>query len=147
MKSLNLFLIILLVAAGTFTSTQAQPSASDNTTTAIQADNPNHNYALLVRNFNHLKAAIKTVAMLTEEGRTVTHFEVVLCGKKITQINENRDLVKKAQRTGITVTACGMSMNKFSMKKADLPDGVRVVKNGLIHIFDLQEQGYKTITL
>lgn len=85
--------------------------------------------------------------MLTKEGRTVEHFEVVLCGKKITQINKNRDLIKKAQKTGITVTACGMSMNKFSMTKSDLPDSVRVVKNGLIRIYDLQEQGYKTITL
>lgn len=146
MKSLNLFLVTLSIVSATFISVQAQSPVSEKTT-AMQTDNPNPNYALLVRNYNHLKAAIKTVDMLTKEGRTVEHFEVVLCGKKITQINKNRDLIKKAQKTGITVTACGMSMNKFSMTKSDLPDSVRVVKNGLIRIYDLQEQGYKTITL
>lgn len=144
MKFFKLLLLTLFLFSGTV-QTKAQPTSEK--TVATQAEKQSNSYALLIRNYNHLQAAIKTVNMLTEEGRTIDDFEVVLCGKKIAEINDNQDLLKKAQQKDITVTACGMSMNKFSVKKSDLPDGVRVVKNGLIRIFDLQEQGYKTITL
>lgn len=105
-------------------------------------------YAMLVRNFNHLNAAIKTVRMMEEDdANSIHHFEVVICGKIVTEFNDNADLIDDATQAGIKLSACGMSLNKFSITEGELPQGVGVVPNGLIRIFDLQEQGYKTITL
>jgi len=105
-------------------------------------------YAILIRKMNHLNAALKTVRMMEEDDdNAINNFEVVICGKGVTQLNDNTDLVNKATQSGITLSACGMSLNKFSISKDELPQGVGVVGNGLIRIFDLQEQGYKTITL
>jgi intracellular sulfur oxidation DsrE/DsrF family protein len=148
MKIYNLLLLILFLLAGTFISAQAQPASSENNTKAIQSVEQNNNYALLVRNYNHLRAAVKTIDMMTEENpNAVGKFEVVICGKKITKINKHQPLINEAKQKGITITACGMSMNKFSMDKKELPKGVGVEPNGLIRIFKLQEKGYKTITL
>lgn len=106
------------------------------------------NYAMLIRNINHLNAAIKTVNMLTEKNReAVDQFEVVICGKTVTKLKTNADLINKAKQSGITLSVCGMSMNKFSITKEDLSNQVGIVPNGLIRIFELQEQGYYTITL
>ncbi|NGP87663.1 DsrE family protein [Fodinibius halophilus] len=148
MKTYNLLLLTLFLLTGTFIPSQAQPSAYENTIAAIQSDKKNNNYALLVRNYNHLKAAVKTVEMMTEDNpNTVNKFEVIICGKKITDIQKHQPLIKRAKQKGITLTACGMSMNKFSMDKEELPKGIGVVPNGLIRIFKLQDDGYKTITL
>lgn len=148
MRTLKILITALFLITGIFIQTKAQSSASPEVTLSAQiTDQQTDSYALLVRNYNHLQAAVKTVDMLNDYDRNIENFEVVLCGKKITQINSNKDLINEAQQKGITVTACGMSMNKFSMDKSALPDGVQVVPNGLIRIFDLQEKGYKTITL
>jgi intracellular sulfur oxidation DsrE/DsrF family protein len=148
MKTYKLLFLTLFLLAGTFISTQAQPSTTENKTSAIQSDEQSNNYALLVRNYNHLRAAVKTVDMMTEDDpNAVNKFEVVICGKKITNINKHKSLINEAKQKGITLTACGMSMNNFSMDKEELPEGVGVEPNGLIRIFELQEKGYKTITL
>jgi len=106
------------------------------------------NYAILIRKINHLNAALKTVSMMEkEDDNAINRFEVVICGKSVTQLNNNTDLVSKATQAGITLSACGMSLNKFSISKDELPEGIGVVANGLIRIFELQEEGYKTITL
>jgi intracellular sulfur oxidation DsrE/DsrF family protein len=147
MKFYNLLFLTLFLLTGTVISTQAQPSVENNTV-AIQSDKQSNNYALLVRNYNHLRAAIKTVEMMTEDDPNgVNKFEIVICGKRITNINNHKSLINEAKQKGITLTACGMSMNKFSMDKEELPEGVGVEPNGLIRIFELQEKGYKTITL
>lgn len=147
MKTLNLFLLTLFLFTATFIQTHAQPSSPTDFQTT-QLDTEGNDYALLIRNFNHLQAAIKTVDMMTEDDpNAVNNFEVIICGKKLTDINDYKSLVKKAQNKGLTLTACGMTMDNFSMDKEDLPDGVQVEANGLIRIFELQEQGYKTITL
>lgn len=148
MKTYKLLFLTLFLLAGTFISTQAQPSTTENKTSAIQSDEQSNNYALLVRNYNHLRAAVKTVEMMTEDDpNAVNKFEVVICGKTITNINKHKSLINEAKQKGITLTACGMSMNNFSMDKEELPEGVGVKPNGLIRIFELQEKGYKTITL
>lgn len=85
--------------------------------------------------------------MLEDDARAVDHFEVVICGKSVTKLNNYTDLIDRATGSGITLSVCGMSLNKFSVEKDALPQGVDVVPNGLIRIFDLQEKGYKTITL
>lgn len=113
--------------------------------------NPEHgidNYAMLIRNINHLNPAIKTVEMLQQDsGTTPQNFEVVICGKAVKDLKPNADLLKKAENHGITLSVCGMSLTKFSITEDQLPEYIKVVPNGLIRIFELQKKGYLTITL
>ncbi|WP_372639271.1 DsrE family protein [Fodinibius sp.] len=135
------FLLSVIIVPGV-SSQPVEPNGQTRIHPGTEQD-----YAMLVRNYNHLRAAVKTVDMLSDDNHNIGNFEVILCGNKITQINSNEDLINEAQQKGITITACGMSMNKFSIDESELPDGVQVVQNGLIRIFDLQEKGYQTITL
>lgn len=124
----------------------SQPANSDKEN--LSESDSEQDYAILIRKVNHLNAAIKTVHMMEDDDDSaVNRFEVVICGEGVVQLNNNPDLVDKATQAGITLSACGMSLNKFSISRDELPQGIRVVGNGLIRIFDLQEQGYKTITL
>lgn len=103
---------------------------------------------MLIRNMNHLNAAIKTVQMLEEDGqKSVANFEVVICGKEVKNLRKHSDLICSAKEHNIRLSACGMSMEKFSVKNSALPAGVDIVPNGLIRIFELQENGYQTVTL
>lgn len=148
MNIFRISFLTLFLFTGILIQTQAQSSTSENIPGAMQPDKQSNNYALLVRNFNHLKAAVKTVDMMTEdEPNAVNNFEVVICGNKITTISEHQALIEEALNKEITLTACGMSMNKFSMGNEELPEGVEVVPNGLIRIFELQDKGYKIITM
>ncbi len=145
MQYIKLLFLTLFMFTGALSQAPAQPLSESN---SPNIEKESENYALLIRNFNHLKAAVATIETMTEDNtNAVDNFEVVICGKQLTDINEHKSLVKKAQRKGLTLTACGMTMDNFSMAKEDLPDGVQVEPNGLIRIFELQEQGYKTITL
>lgn len=123
----------------------SQPAENDNQP-QIQPKQ-GQDYAMLIRKMNHLKAALKTVHMMDEDDNAVNRFEVVICGKVVKQLNDSKNIIGKATQAGITLTACGMSLNKFSIEENELPKDIKVVPNGLIRIFELQEQGYKTITL
>jgi intracellular sulfur oxidation DsrE/DsrF family protein len=145
MISLKKILSVVLLSIFLIPSAYSQPVESKKQT-QIQSKE-SHDYALLVRKVNHLKAALKTVTMMKDDGKTINHFEVVMCGKGVTQLNDNTDLISKATQSGITLSACGMSLNKFAIEEDELPKGVGIVPNGLIRIFDLQQQGYQTIAL
>lgn len=109
--------------------------------------NEGQDYAMLIRNMNHLNAAIKTVQMLEGDGQTADQFEVVVCGKSVTKLSDHTDLIDRAAGAGITLSACGMSLNKFSVEKEELPQEVNIVPNGLLRMFDLKEKGYNTLAL
>lgn len=136
----------LLLSAIIVPPIYGQPAEPDGET-KLQP-NAEHSYAMLIRNMNHLNAALKTAGMLKKDGGNgIDHFEVVICGKSVTQLNDHAGLIDDAVQAGITLTACGMSLNKFSVSEDELPQGVGVVPNGLIRIFHLQKKGYQTVTL
>ncbi|NDI98953.1 hypothetical protein GWA97_07690 [Flavobacterium sp. LaA7.5] len=106
-------------------------------------------YAMLVRNAEHLKASVKTATGLIKENPQLD-FQIVVCGelvKSLVNDNELRQLMDKAKNGGIKILACGLSMDKFNITGKDLPSSVMVTQNGLVYIFGLQKNGYKTITL
>lgn len=140
-RILTAFLLSIFLISNAY----SQPVESE-TTEHFQLQK-GQDYAMLIRNMNHLNAALKTVEMMEGDARAVDHFEVVICGKIVTELNDHTDLIDRATGSGITLSVCGMSLNKFSVEKDELPQGIGVVPNGLIRMFDLQEKGYKTIAL
>lgn len=140
-------LLLLLVASSLLTlNASAQNLSVKQVETSIKSEGK---YAMLVRNAEHLKASVKTAAGLIKENPKL-EFQIVVCGELVKDLvtdAEMRQLMDKAKSGGIKVLACGLSMDKFSITQKDLPASVQVTQNGLIYIFGLQENGYKTITL
>lgn len=107
-------------------------------------------YALLIRETKHIAIAVKTAQQLKEANPNYKQFEIVLCGKSVMQLINNKevdDIINKGINLGIKFSVCQLSLDKFEIKSTDLPDGLKVVPNGLIRIFELQDEGYKTIEL
>ncbi|MCW4468906.1 DsrE family protein [Flavobacterium sp. MFBS3-15] len=145
MKKLTVILLSLM--ASLF---PAQLSAQELTVAevenAIKADGK---YAMLVRNAEHLQASVKTAAALIKDNPGLD-FRIVVCGpivKEVAGDAATRELMDRAKKEGVIILACGISMKKFNIAAADLPRTVQVTENGLLYIFGLQENGYKTITL
>lgn len=106
-------------------------------------------YALLVRTDKHLKAAIKTGKALLEQSDKID-YQIVLCGallKDLSTTDSLKELVKDATDSGLHVLLCGLSIQQLSLKTEDLPKSAQITENGLIYLWGLQENGYKTIAL
>lgn len=146
MKKLKIILTAFVI--NFLVSANVQGQSIDRSQSESIQSNENQSYAMLIRNMNHLNAAIKTVQMLEEdEQKSVANFEVVICGKEVKNLREHSDLICSAKEHNIKLSACGMSLKKFSVPQSALPAGIQVVPNGLIRLFELQELGYHTITL
>lgn len=109
-------------------------------------------YALLVRTSQHMGAALKTAKQLNEAGKDYEEFEVVVCGKVVKELaDKSNEVVSKmlteAERLNVRFSVCGMSMEKFEVHQQALPEQLEVVDNGLIRIFELQENCFYTIEL
>lgn len=59
--------------------------------------------------------------MTEENPNAVNKFEVIICGRKITEINEYKSLISNAQNKSITLTACELSVNNFQWIKKTCP--------------------------
>ena len=143
----KLILILLALIAPLFTTQMnAQELTIAQVENSIQKDG---RYAMLVRNAEHLQAAVKTGADLIKDNPGLD-FQIVVCGALVKDIAGNaatRELMDRAEKEGVIILACGISLKKFNIAAADLPRTVQVTENGLLYIFGLQENGYKTITL
>lgn len=147
-RPLILYLSIAILSAFPAQALFGQPAAAPPPATETEPAPEGKRYAMLIRNTNHLKAAVETVTMLRQRNSTsVEQFEVVICGKAVARLQQHRELICRARAHDIRVSACGMSLHKFSVSPSALPAGVGVVPNGLIRMFELQEQGYRTISL
>lgn len=109
-------------------------------------------YALLVRTTQHMGAALKTAKRLSEAGKSYEEFEVVVCGKVVKELADKSNeavskMLTEAERLNVRFSVCGMSMKKFEVHQQALPEQLEVVDNGLVRIFELQENCYYTIEL
>lgn len=108
----------------------------------------------LLRQPEHVTQALKTVDQL-QSGTVISKslkpgkYVIVVCGeavKKFTGLVYN-ETMQEAKRLGVTIYACGLSMQKFEIKKQDLMPGIQYVENGFIKSFELQKKGYLSIEL
>jgi intracellular sulfur oxidation DsrE/DsrF family protein len=127
-------------------------NASAQSTPHYEESTNNRKYALLVRNTQHMRAALQTASQLRETGTNYEAFEVVICGKVVKELRDKEnqsipDMFKQAEGLNVRFSVCGMSLNKFNISPELLPEQFELVDNGLIRIFELQDNGYNTIEL
>lgn len=107
-------------------------------------------YAMLVMKSQHLVAGIKTGIDLKSRSQKID-FQLLVCGELVNDITLNEDLqnlISDAVRLhSIKILVCGLSIKQFNVKQSLLPKEMTLSDNGLIYMFGLQEQGFKTIIL
>lgn len=140
-------LVLLLLAAPAAT---AQPLSPDALPAQDDASVPGA--VVIVRQVNHARAALKTAEALRARARFVdAPIEVVVCGKGSEHLVRTSEdaagLVAEAERLGVRLLACGMSLGNLGIDPADLAEGVDIVPNGLLHALERQADGFVSVEL
>ncbi|HBC04360.1 MAG TPA: sulfur reduction protein DsrE [Aequorivita sp.] len=140
MKTYLFSSILLMITLFSTTHLQAQ-----------QTDDYKNNYVVLTKKVPQLQPIIMTAeALKAEDGKAYGDFQVIICGKLIGDITNPEkmgDFIEKADNAGVQINACGFSLNKFKVDKSKIPEGIHTVENGILHNFQLQKKGYKSISL
>lgn len=118
---------------------------------AQETNNSTNNYVVLTKKVAQLQPIILTAeALKKEEGQAFGNFEVIICGKEIGDITDAEKInkfIKKAEKAGVTIVACGFSLDKFKIDRATVPNDIKIVENGILYNFQLQKQDYKNLSL
>lgn len=118
---------------------------------AQQMDSNKNNYVVLTTKVPQLQPIILTAeALKAEEGEAFGDFQVIICGKDIGDITDPEKINKfidRAEKAGVQLIACGFSLNKFKVDKSKVPSKMPIVENGILHNFQLQKKGYKSLSL
>ncbi|MCH7400459.1 hypothetical protein ACFOUP_10710 [Belliella kenyensis] len=146
MKS-SIIIILVLVAISTST---VQSQTTQEIQKTEQSIKKNGKYASLVMRNQHLEAAILTGKSFKNKSKKID-FQIVVCGELVKEIIQDtalQSLIEEGvNQHGLKVLICGLSINRLNLDKEKLPQSVTITENGLIYMFGLQEQGFKTVIL
>ena len=110
-----------------------------------------HNYFVLTSKLEQLREIYFAAGDLSDmDGMNYGEFKVIIFGQAAKEFSKNEELEEflwKAEEKGIELIACGFSLRKFGISPESLPDNVQVAKNGIALGFNLQKEGYHSITL
>lgn len=147
---MKIYSIILFIALSILGANAASAQTAEDIRRTEQSIQKRGKYALLVMKAQHLKAAILTGFELKSKNAEID-FQIVACGELVKQISTDKTLKDIAQeavnKNGLKILVCGLSIQQFEVDKTLLPEETPVTDNGLIYLFGLQEQGYKTVIL
>ncbi len=151
-NSIKLFAITLIqVLIFTFADNAAAQNQISKEPTKETIPSNSQNFGMLVRTEEHIKAAVKTASELFKGSKFKTdRIEIIICGEAVELLKKGSPIeaiLKKAIDMKVRIVACGMSMEKQNVNKESLLSGVEIESNGIIRIFELQNQGYKTVEL
>ncbi|MGO3183547.1 MAG: sulfur reduction protein DsrE [Aequorivita sp.] len=122
-----------------------------NTQESYSQESTQHNYVVLTKKVAQLKPILLAAKALAEEdGSNFGNFEVIVCGKGIgglTEIEKMQSHLAEAEKVGANIVACGFSLNKFKVDPKKLPKDMKIVKNGILYNFELQKNGYLSLSL
>lgn len=138
-----------LILALVFISGQAQPKATANPEAA--ESNHTYDYVVLTRNIQQLKPILMAAEDLSKEnGKQFGEFYVIVCGQAVKDLSNPETMetyIKDAHRTGVNLMGCGFSLDKFGIKEEKLPEGIKVIENGIQFNLELQKRGYISLSL
>lgn len=142
-------LVIGLLAVSACTpnvlTAQTSPSAAEVNRVATK------NYAVLISQPNHVRAAVNTAETITATSEYQRkNFVVMACAKSVEAFVKGSTMeqeIEKGKAAGVTYRICGMSLKQFNIDPASLVEGVEIIPNGLTHMFELQAKGYTTVEL
>lgn len=108
-------------------------------------------YALLISSADHVNVAVKSAEQLFADKKyEAAQFEVIICGKAVeifTRFEEWRAVLEEGRKLGVKFVVCGLSLKKAGIRQDSVPNGITVVPNGILTVYDLQKEKYWTIEL
>lgn len=138
-------ILTLALVAMTFVTGLTEVSAQ---TTYNKEQN---NYFVLTRKVPQLKAILLAADQLAkDDGTQFGEFHVVICGetvKELTNLETMQPYLDLAKSEKVKILACGFSLKKFGVDATKLPKEMSVVDNGILYGFNLQKDGFLSITL
>lgn len=111
------------------------------------------NVVILVREPNHLEAAISTIREMKNGGAKLSANKaaIVVCGQKgIEALKRDSPLEKEIKIAGnnhIEIKACGLTLRKMKLKASNLLPSITIVENGLLEMIKLQHENYISVEL
>ena len=105
-------------------------------------------FAIMVGNVEHFKAAVFTADQLLKNGENFT-IEVVAVGELVKDIADDTSLfedINKAEALGLKLTVCEVAMASNKVSKNKLDKRMTTIRNGWIHMFELKDKGYNTLS-
>lgn len=108
-------------------------------------------YVVLTKKIQQLKPILLAAEELkAEDGGAFGNFVVIVCGQEIGGITDAATMdafLKRADELGVTLVACGFSLNKFEVDRNAVPEEMKIVENGILYNFQLQKKGYYSLGL
>lgn len=90
---------------------------------------------------DRFQTALKNIKHLLEEKQEMVTIALVLNAEPVKFATTEKELTKLSEQ-GVEVNVCQHSLNNFEIKKADLVDGVNVVKGGALELIYKQYAGW-----
>ncbi len=144
----NRFLITLLVFLGLVLYTPA--TAQSASVAAVEnAVKQNGKYAILVPNARYFQAAVMTGQTLKANNPKMD-FQIVLISSVVKDLATEESLnsfIEISKKVGIRIVVCEFAMKNQEMKKSEYHSSIHTTPDGFAYMFDLQELGFKTISL
>ena len=142
--------IIALVIAS-FAVLSACSTPAEEVAVPIENTLSFNNYFVLNRNVEQLKAIGMAAGNLaTTDKDSYGEFTVVICGRAVKDLANAETITRFMEilnANHVNVIACGFSLKKFDIDTELLPKNVTIVPNGILYGFELQKDGYFSITL
>lgn len=118
---------------------------------AIAQSSEKHDYVVLTKKTPQLKPILLTAEKLkAQDGDSFGDFQVIFCGKDIGDLTDPLKInayLKKADKIGVQLVACGFSLKKFNVSKEKIPRQIKIVENGILYNFELQKVGFMSLSL
>lgn len=137
---LSLLTVILFSSAA---MSQESPKMIDKAVVKTLNKTPNIGFG--VSEERPLRSAFMMYEQMTKSGVKFKNYEIVIWSKVVKDIKDDKDLfefISKRMDDGITVSVCSVAMDRLGVTKDDLPEGIEIVDNAYVRIFELQALGY-----
>lgn len=142
--------LILFIALMTFGAGNLNAQTAESVQQTEQSILKDGKYALMVMKALHLKTAVNTGIEFKANSQKID-FQIIACGELVKEISQDKELQGIIQNAvaqhGLKMLVCGLSIEQFKVDKALLPKDIVVTRNGMIYVFGLQENNYKSIVL
>lgn len=143
--------IIGITALVAFTAAALWLSGDQASKAAAPQNDASRSALILVQNPKQIPVVLKTCEeLLTNPKYNVKQARVLVCGPAIHAIvsdSENIGVISQANKTGVQIDACGISLKKLDVSADQLADGVSHVENALLTAFELKADGWISIDL
>lgn len=121
--------------------------------TSVKESHKKDNLLFLLRQPEHINQAIKTIEALkagSKSNLSVGKVVIIVCGEAVVNLTAEEgkawaDQVSKL--SNVSLLACGLSLEKFKKREADLVPRIGYTENGFIKAFQLQKEGYLSVEL